>query len=208
MLVEILNKTTEAHKSSGKFSISQIDTCKRKMYKIFKGEFKEEYDEKTFRNFDIGNAFHMMIVKNFMEKSTNSCWKVCAAELNIKEHPFISGRTDLMLCNSDTGDKILVDIKSCSVWSMNEAKDGRVSDGYIKQLQLYLHFFNINRGYILFVNKNNGDLFEYEVIYNKELCENLIKEIENFMINNVAAGVEPPRCKGEGMFPCQCCKDK
>jgi predicted phage-related endonuclease len=205
---EIFDIINGNHISSGKFSISSINGCPRKKYMEIKNLWKETYDAKTLRAFSLGDMFHRQAVKELMEKGDKLNYHVVAAEVDIPEHQYISGRADLILSDNNTKELIIVDIKSSGDWTLKEVKDGRVSESYINQMQLYLHFFKLNRGFIVFYGKHKGIIEEYEVIYNKDLCENLIKEIENFMINNVAAGVEPPKCKGEGMFPCQCCKDK
>lgn len=171
-----------------------------------KGLYKQEYDARMQRIFDIGDAFHRQTVREFFEKGDSAGVRVIAAEVMIPEHLYISGRTDLILFHNALNEKIIVDIKSASDWTFNKVQDGDYSEigHYIHQVQLYLHFFNINRGYLLFVSKNKAYVEEVEMIYDKALCEKLIKDIEYFMIEQVGKDLIPPQCDG-GQWGCEAC---
>jgi predicted phage-related endonuclease len=128
---------------------------------------------------------------------------VVACEVPIPEHPFISGRADQIVADQK-GELMVVDIKSCSDWTLNKAREEEAPENYINQVQLYLHFFKLKRGYILFYGKHRGDIEEHEVIYDAALCARLIDEIEKFMKENVAKNVPPPPCFG-GQWGCPVC---
>ena len=71
-------------------------------------------------------------------------------------------------------------------------------------MQLYLYFFKIKRGVLLFVNKSSGEINEIIIEYDEKLCLELIKSIEDFFKNYVNKNVEPPKCDG-GLWGCDCC---
>ena len=207
MIKEILDAPIEHHQSSGKFSISSIGSCWRKKYLEMKGLHKEEYDEKTKRAFALGDAFHRHVVGELMSKCHKE-WNVVACEVNIPAHPYITGRCDLVLGNSVTGERIILDTKSCSDWTFNKAREGTAPQNYINQVQLYLHFFNLERGLILFFSKHKGEYCEVEIKRDVELISRLMAEIKHFWEAHVLPSIEPEPCdgfKGGGMFPCPIC---
>jgi predicted phage-related endonuclease len=206
MIVEILEKTPAPRISSGKFSISGINGCWRKKYLEMKGLHKEDYNSKTLRNFDIGDLCHKQVVKELLEKTPNSNLSIVSAEVNIPIQKYISGRVDIILSNKETGELYVVDCKSAGDWTLNKIKEEEVPFNYICQVQLYLHFLNLKKGYLLFFGKHKGEILEKEVIYDKELCEKLVAQIEDFMINNVEKSIEPARCENkDGWLRCLAC---
>ena len=102
MIKEIIDLRLKKHQSSNKFPVSSINSCLRKRYLVIKGEYKEEYDAKTLRAFEIGNIFHNQAVKEIFEKGDAFGLRVVSSEINIPEHKYISGRTDLILSNEKT----------------------------------------------------------------------------------------------------------
>ena len=208
MIKEIIDSLVENHKSSGKFAISKVGSCLRKTYLSMKGEYKEEFDAKTLRAFDIGNIFHMQAVKELLEKGDNFDKRVVAVEVNIPEQKNISGRIDILLSDAKTRELYVVDIKSSMDWTLSKVKKEELDVSYIRnyinQMQLYLHFFKLKKGYILFFGKHRGETEEIEVIYDKELCLKLIENIEDFFKNYVERKIEPQKCDG-GQFGCKVC---
>lgn len=204
MIKEIFDVVNCEHISSGKFSVSSTGSCLRTRYMMIKKLYRETYDAKTLRSFSLGELFHRQAVKEIIEKGDKLGLRVIAAEIDIPEHPFISGRADLIVSHSKTGELICVDVKSCSDFVLNEAVEGRISESYRNQMQLYLHFFNLKRGFILFYGKHKGYIEEYEVNYDKELCEKLIANITSFFENYINKNIEPPKCDG-GTYGCACC---
>ena len=212
VIKEVLTEHRQAHISSGKFSISSVGSCWRKKYMEMKGLYKPKFDTKTLRVFAIGDAFHEIGVGEFLTKGDNAGVRVVAAETEIPEQKYISGRSDLIISHSkfktDLGfnELFVVDIKSSGNWMFNKIGEGDYSEiqNYIYQVQLYLHFFHIKRGFLVFISKEKASVDEVEVIYDQTLCEKLIADIENFMINYVAKDILPPPCSG-GHFGCEAC---
>lgn len=200
MIKEILNKKYEGHVSSGKFSISGINGCWRKKYLELKGLYKEDFDEQTKRIFDIGNIFHRNIINELIYKGNGI--HLVAAEVSIPEQIHISGRIDAVV--SDGTDLFIVDVKSAGSWTLDKLKDGVCADNYKNQVILYMHFTGIHKGILLFVGKNNGEIEEVSVEYDKIKAFELISEIDYFFENYVNKNIEPPKCDG-GQFGCECC---
>jgi len=205
MIKEIFDLTYAKHESSGKFSISSIGSCRRKKFLEMKGRYKEVYDQKTLRTFSTGDFFHRLACGEIMSKGEQLGLHIVASEVLIPDHPFLSGRADQIIADSK-GERMIVDVKSCSSWTFDKACDGEITNSYLWQLQLYLHLFQLKKGYILFYEKSKGNVTEYEVIYDKDLCEKLIAEVKHFMEYNIAKDIEPDPCTKEiSPFGCAVC---
>jgi len=207
MIKEIFDLEYKPHQSSGKFSLSGLGGCWRTKYLELKGLYKKKYDAKTIRTFAIGDAFHQMAMKTFFEKAEQANISIVATEVNIPEGPnskYVSGRTDCIISHRATGEMNIVDFKSCGTWTFNKVKEGTVAQNYIDQVNLYLHFFKLKKGYLVFINKEKGDIEEIVVEYDEPRAKLLLKEIENFFENYVNKSIEPPPCEGQ-MFGCEVC---
>jgi CRISPR/Cas system-associated exonuclease Cas4 (RecB family) len=207
MLKEIFDLEYQPHQSSGKFSISSVGSCLRTKYLELKGLYKKKYDQKTVRTFAIGDAFHRLAMKTFFEKAEQADISVVATEINIPEcedSKYFSGRTDCIISHRKTGELNVVDFKSCSGYALNKVRQGDVAQNYKDQVNLYLHFFKIKKGYLLFISKDKGEIEEVEVNYDEARAKQVIKEIEEFFLNYVDKNIEPAKCT-DAAYGCECC---
>jgi len=202
MIKEILNNKRKEHISSGKFSISSINSCWRKKYLELKGLYKEEFSEELLRLFTLGNIIHRQITKELIEKERYG-FHLVATEVDIPEQKYISGRIDNII--SINGENIIIDVKSAGDWTLKSIRNGeKCPENYTNQVLLYMYFTNIHKGMLLFVGKNKGEIEEVEVEYDEEKAKRLVKEIENFFQNYVEKNIEPQKCEG-GTWGCECC---
>lgn len=208
MIKEIILKDTLPHQSSGKFSISSVGGCWRKKYLELKGLFKEEFDQRVLRIFDVGNVIHRQMVKELIEKSPQSGFEVITAEANIPEHKYISGRVDTLISRVEDGKLFVIDYKSAGNWTFNKVKQGDFSsiEKNIWQMNLYLHLFKMDTGFLIFVDKATSNIEEVEVKYDKELAEKQISDIVSFFENNVEKSIMPEPCDNKP-FKCPVCGD-
>ena len=204
MLKEILSNKAQPHQSSGKFSISSVGSCWCKKFSEIKGLYKEEFDEKMFRIFAQGDFFHMQIIKELSIKGPSQGYHVAAAECDIRNQKYISGRCDCILSHAPSKELYIIDFKSCSKWAFDNVKKGEVAQNYKDQVLLYMYLFHIPRGYLLFINKASSEVEEYEVEYNEERAKFLINQIKFFFENFVEVDKLPPRCLGD-QWGCACC---
>jgi len=204
MIIEILNNPRIPHQSSGKFSVSSVNSCWYKKYMELKGLYKEVYDEKTLRTFSIGDFWHNKLVGDIAAKGPVQGYHVAAAEVDIRNNKYISGRCDMLLSHAPSKQLYVIDFKSCSTWTFKKAVEGEVAQNYKDQVLLYMYFFHIPRGYLLFVNKANSEVAEVEVKYDEERAAKLVAQIKLFFTEYVEKDVEPPKCDG-GIFGCKCC---
>ena len=207
MIKEIFDLEYKPHESSGKFSISSVGSCFRTKYLILKGLYKKTYDAKAKRTFAIGDAFHRMAMKTFFEKASQAGIEVVSSEINIpesEETKHLSGRTDCIISHRETGELNVIDFKSCSSYAMKKVREGDVAQNYKDQVNLYLHFFKIKKGYLLFISKDKGEIEEVEINYDEARAKEVIREIEDFYTNYVDKNIEPPHCVGQ-TYGCEVC---
>lgn len=207
MLKEILENKREKHISSGKFSISSIGCCWRKKYMELKKLYKEEYDEKMFRIFAQGDFFHQRMVSELTSKGPSQGYQVAAAECDIRNNSFLSGRCDCILSHAPSKQLYIVDFKSCSPYAFKNVQKGIISETYKNQVLLYEHIFHIKRGYLLFINKASSEVEEFEVEYDADKAEFLVNQIKYFFTEFIEKDKNPPRCDG-GQWGCKCCWSK
>ena len=208
MIEEIFNSGFQQHQSSGKFSISGIGSCWRKKYMEMKGLLKTEYDEKTLRIFKLGDAVHRISVAELMMKGPSQGFEVAAAEINVPENEFISGRADCLLSRMTDGSRYIIDFKSVSPWVFKQVVAGEIAkiQNYVDQINLYLHLFKLKTGFLLFVNKASCEVKEWKVEYDEVRATKQFKEIENFFVEHVRKDVLPPKCNNIiSPYGCEAC---
>jgi len=110
---------------------------------------------------------HQLIMKALI--STRDI-HVVASEVDIPPQSLIRGRADAIV--SDKKEMYVLDIKSMNSMvfrTMQEPKSENVD-----QLQLYLHYFKIKKGILLYVNKDNLQLKEFFVNYDEQKADSLL----------------------------------
>lgn len=153
------------------FYISQAGKCPRHLFFKFKNVPEKELEPHILRLFDHGDHMHQLIMSALT--STRDI-HVVASEVKIPPQELLSGRADAVI--SDGNQLYVLDIKSMNsivFRSMEEPKPENV-----QQLQLYLYYFKISKGILLYVNKDNLQLKEYIFDYNLEEAKMLINRMK------------------------------
>ena len=76
----------------------------------------------------------------------------------------------------------------------------------VDQLQLYLHYFKIPKGILLYVNKDNQELKEFLVGYDKGRVEKLLSGLTNLK-EQIDSDTVPSRMPGyPGIWQCRYCQ--
>lgn len=207
VIKELIDSGYVPHVSSGKFALSGVGMCLREKYFALWKQYKKEWEAKNFRIFAVGDFVHRQAVSALISGAPAMGYEVMAAEINVADHELFSGRIDCILSKMDTGDKIIVDFKSCGKWVFNKVKEGDVSQTYNDQLNMYMYLFGIHKAYLLFVCKDNSEFMEHEVVYDEARAKQVEKEIQDFYNNYVYLGKMPPKCNG-GEWGCEICEVK
>ncbi len=173
MLKEIIDKyylDRQRNKEQRHFYISDAGKCSRAVFFKFKNAPRKEMGANILRLFDHGDHMHKLIMKSLL--STRDI-HVVASEVNIAPQEIISGRADAII--SDGKQLYVLDIKSMN--SMIFRNLIQAKEENVEQLQLYLHYFKIPKGILLYVDKDKLELKEFIVSYNQIQAESLLKQL-------------------------------
>ena len=175
MLKELIDKfyldqERSKQKEQTRFYITDAGKCSRAVFFKFKNAPKEEIEARILRMFDHGDYIHRLILSTLF-----SLGIVRSSEINIPSQRVISGRADAIL--SWENELYVLDIKSMNSFLFKNLVQPKQEN--IFQLQLYLHFFGIKKGILLYVNKDTQELKEFIVFYDKILAEKLLKDLES-----------------------------
>lgn len=152
-----------------RFYVTDAGRCPRSVFFKFKQAPCRDLEPRILRLFDHGNYIHELIIKALSGQNV-----LRGDEINIPANNLISGRADALIQVDDHD--YVVDIKSINSMSFRTLHEP--SEEYIYQLQLYLHFFQIEQGILLYVNKDTQDLKEFLIEYDTDLCHKLLDDLE------------------------------
>lgn len=195
MLKERIDGFYKARQSSREktaFYVSDAGKCPRAVWFSRKGYPKKPMEPRAMRVFEHGDHTHMRFMSALF-----SLGLVTAVEVSIPENEFIHGRADAII--SIDGEPYVVELKSVNSFKF---KQGDINPDHVKQLQLYLHFFKIKKGVLLYENKDNQELQEFLVEYDPEFVKKLLdffaklkEKVDTNEIPNIPADIERWRCE-------------
>jgi len=192
-----LDKHTE--KEQQKFYITDAGKCGRAIFFKFKNAPREKMEPRVLRMFDHGDYIQMQILNTLF-----SLGIVRASEVNIPPQEIISGRADAIVTIDN--ELYVVDFKSMNSMifkGLTEPKEDNVN-----QIQLYLHFFKIPKGILLYVNKDTLELKEFLIHYDPSLAKRLLKELE-ILKTKIDQNIVPERLPDyPDNWQCQYCQFK
>jgi CRISPR/Cas system-associated exonuclease Cas4 (RecB family) len=211
MLVELIDKyyrEKREAKNQEHFYITDAGKCQRAVYFAMKGFPRKEKEARVLRIFDRGDITHQRLMRALFGVPEV---KIIASEVDITPTELIHGRADAII---SVGNKLyVVDFKSANDFRFQKLDVPESS--HQQQLQLYMHYFKIPQGFILYENKNTQELKEFEVKYDYKLCKKIISELEDLKEQYIDQNIFPPiplRLKqkrkaannNEGKFPWEC----
>ncbi|MDO8663654.1 MAG: Dna2/Cas4 domain-containing protein [Candidatus Wildermuthbacteria bacterium] len=204
MLKELIDKfylERQKDREQRHFYITDAGKCPRAIFFKFKNAPREEMEAKILRMFDHGDHIHQLIMKPLLSVREIH---VVASEVNIPPQELISGRADAII--SDGKDLYVLDIKSMNSMIFKNLTEPKEENTY--QVQLYLHYFKISRGILLYVNKDTQELKEFRVDYDKDLSDRLLAELSNLK-TKIDGNIIPQRISGyPGDWQCKYCAFK
>jgi len=191
---ERLKERERAH-----FYITDAGKCPRSVFFKFKNAPKQEMEARVLRMFDHGDYIHRLILNTLF-----SLGIVRSSEITIPAQRVISGRADAIL--SWENELYVLDIKSMNSFLFKGLLQPKPENVF--QIQLYLHFFGIKKGILLYVNKDTQELREFIVLYDRILSNNLLKDLESLK-TKIDTNIVPKRLSD---YPknkeCQFCQFK
>ena len=154
------------------FYITDAGRCQRSVFFKFKNAPRGEMEARVLRMFDHGDYIHQLIMKPLLSIREIH---VIASEINIPPQELISGRADAII--SSGKELYVLDIKSMNSMVFRNLEEAKEEN--IDQLQLYLHYFKVPKGILLYVNKDNQELKEFIINYDQNRASSLIRDLEN-----------------------------
>jgi len=175
MLKELIDKfylDRQKDKEQHHFYITDAGRCPRSIFFKFKNVPREVIEANVLRMFDHGDHIHQMIMKPLLSIRDIH---VVASEINIPPQELVSGRADAII--SSGKELFVLDIKSMNSMIFKSLTEPKREN--IDQILLYLHYFKVPQGILLYVNKDNQHLKEFVVEYDKTRVDTLIKGLED-----------------------------
>ncbi|MEM4641152.1 MAG: CRISPR-associated protein Cas4 [Candidatus Pacearchaeota archaeon] len=177
-LIDEFYKTKKTEKEKTTFFVSDAGKCPRAIWFSLKNYPKKEIDARVMRIFEHGDHTHMRILGVLF-----SLGLVNAVEIEIPNNELIHGRADAII--NIKGEPYVVEIKS-----VNAARFKKESpdEDHVKQLQLYLYFFKIKKGILIYENKDTQELKEFLINYDENIVKKIFSEfnkLKEFVDKNI-----------------------
>jgi CRISPR/Cas system-associated exonuclease Cas4 (RecB family) len=182
MLKELIDQfylDNQKNREQTRFYITDAGKCPRAVFFKFKNAVKAPMDARLLRIFEHGENIHRSIFNVLYRLRIG-----VVTEIPIPQQEIISGRADAILCVGN--ENYVLDIKSMN--SMIFRKLVEPKEENIYQIQLYMHYFGIKKGILLYVDKDRQEMKEFTVDYDEALCKSLLDKfyaLKDQVENNV-----------------------
>ena len=189
MLKELIDQfylDNQKNKEQTRFYITDAGKCPRAVFFKFKNAAREPIDARIMRIFEHGENIHRSIFNILYRLRLG-----VVTEIPIPSQEIISGRADAILCIGN--ENYVLDIKSMN--SMIFRKLLAPKEENIYQIQLYMHFFNIKKSILLYIDKDQQEMKEFFVDYDEALCKDLLDKFYALK-EKVEANIVPERLEG------------
>ena len=170
MIVEKIDKFygNKKDRQDSFIHISGASKCQRQLYYDLTIKKESDIEPRVRRIFDNGNSVHQRLMRVLYQLEDI---RVIASEVAIPENPNIRGTCDAMIAIENSN--YVIDFKSINSSSFGYLDVPKIDHKI--QLLLYMYFFGVERGIILYENKDNQELKEFEI--SKKENEELILEV-------------------------------
>lgn len=173
MLKELIDEfylSQQKDRQQTHFYITDSGKCPRSIFFKFKNAPRAKMDPRILRIFEYGEYLHRNIF-NIMYRLKIGV----TTEVPIPNKELVSGRADAII--SIDGQNYVLDIKSMNSMIFRNLNEPKIENIY--QIQLYMHFFNISKGILFYIDKDKQDIKEFILDYDAELCERLLSEFKD-----------------------------
>jgi len=168
MLKELIDQfylENQKNREQTRFYITDAGKCQRAVFFKFKNAPREPIDARLMRIFEHGENIHRSIFNVLYRLRIG-----VATEISIPSQEIISGRADAILCIGN--ENYVLDIKSINSMLFRKLIEPKQENIY--QVQLYMHYFNIKKAILLYVDKDQQELKEFFLDYDEVLCKGLL----------------------------------
>lgn len=176
MLTELIDQfyiDNQKNREQTRFYITDAGKCPRAVFFKLKNAPREPMDARIMRIFDLGENIHRSIFNILYRLRLG-----VVTEVSIPSQEIISGRADAILCVDK--ENYVLDIKSINSMIFKRMTEPKEENVY--QIQLYLHYFNIKKGILLYVDKDQQSMKEFFVDYDEQLCNSLLDKFKHLKV--------------------------
>lgn len=198
MLKEIIDQfylKRQESRGQTRFYVSNAGKCPRQVFFAMKNYPKKSMEAQALRKMHHGDVVHSKL-KNILY----SLGIVKATEIEIPPQELVSGRADAII--GMNGKEYVVELKSINSFGFEQLD--RPKDGDVKQLTLYMHYFNIAQGLLVYENKNTQEMKEFEVSYDGALAKSIMDSFASLK-QNVDSGQVPEKPGELEQWQCDYC---
>lgn len=179
------------------FYITDAGKCARAIFFKFKNVPREKMTPEVLRMLDHGDYVQMHILNCLF-----SLGVVRSSEVKIPPQEIISGRADAIITLEN--ELYVVDFKSMNSFKFNGL--AAPLEDNVNQIQLYLHYFKIPKGILLYVNKDTLALKEFCVDYDETRAKKLLGSLDKIK-TKIDKDVLPERMADYPVnFQCRFCQ--
>jgi CRISPR/Cas system-associated exonuclease Cas4 (RecB family) len=200
MLTELIDQfylEQQRHREQNHFYITDTGKCPRAVFFKFKNAPREKMDARILRIFEKGESMHMNIINTLIRLGI-----VVSAEIKIPEQEIISGRADVII--SLNGQLYVVDIKSMNSMIFNSLDKPKEEN--LQQVQLYLHYFKIKKGILLYIDKDKQNIKEFVFDYDPELVKSLLEGFKSLKEKIDSDSIPPKLADWSSNWQCKYCQ--
>jgi CRISPR/Cas system-associated exonuclease Cas4 (RecB family) len=211
MIIDLIDKYYQDKHSDRiqeHFYITDSGRCPRTVYFSMKKYPKKQLEARALRIFDRGDIIHQRIMSVLLAIPEV---RVVSSEIDIPVKELFHGRADAVI--SVDRKLYVVEIKSSGDFKFRKLKEPEIA--HKKQIQLYMHFFKIPQGMIIYENKNTQELKEFIESYDSKFCKKIISDfeelkyqIENEILPDVPLEIKEKREQGNKPWECEYCDYK
>ncbi|MFH1423898.1 MAG: PD-(D/E)XK nuclease family protein [Candidatus Nealsonbacteria bacterium] len=169
-LIDQLYLDKQEDREQNHFYITDAGKCARAIFFKFKNMPREKMEARMLRLFDHGDYIQMQLLSSLF-----SLGIVRASEVQIPPQALISGRADAIVTLNN--ELYVVDFKSMNSMIFRKLQEPKEEN--INQIQLYMHYFQIPKGILLYMSKDTSELKDFPIQYNTDLVQNLLKGLES-----------------------------
>lgn len=202
MFVEkIVESAAREYKPSVKkyHRMSEVGKCDRALVYDWRGEPKEPISGRGMMIFNDGDIHH----RDIRDRIRNSGFELVEEERELFDRNWnLSGHIDGIVCFN--GDHFLLEIKSINHFQF-ERLNSRPLEEHIQQINLYMFYRDIDKGVIIYKNKNTAALKEFVVKKDDEIVQELLAKFER-IDSCVKTGNLPKRPYHRDDWHCQYCQ--
>jgi len=202
MLKELIDKfylDQQKDREQVHFYITDVGKCPRSVFFKFKNAPREKMDPRILRIYERGEYLHRNIFNILYRLKIG-----ITTEVSIPAQEIIAGRADAII--SINKENYVLDIKSMNSMIFRNLTEPKEENVY--QLQLYLHYFNIKKGILFYIDKDKQDIKEFLINYDPNLVQSLLKDFTDLKIK-IDKNIVPSRIQGwPDYWQCQYCQFK